>query len=264
MRPIYIEKVSKVIMVSSRSGCILIFTSLLAACETLTSAPPPAPPLAQPPPAPDLALTQQQNLAPAPSFADELLKRAEAHMNAGRLLSPEEDNAYINFRAAQILDPNSAQARAGLNAILINEFNSARDQLARQRLSAAEQRYRQLQRLFPDAELIKILDAEIASARKVLQARVATRKREQPVENSANFKRIDERGLRKHSDAVVQQLQQLASELRETHQSVLIYAPSDALGRWMYQQMREAVPDYRIRGDIRIGAPGIRLLEPLD
>jgi hypothetical protein len=35
----------------------------------------------------------------------------------------------------------------------------------------------------------------------------------------------------------------------------MIIARTDVEGRWIYQKMRDAVPGYRVRGDIKLGNP---------
>jgi hypothetical protein len=57
----------------------------------------------------------------------------------------------------------------------------------------------------------------------------------------------------------------VAHKAKQTDQFVLIIARNDTEGRWVYQQLRNAVPGYLVRGDIRIGSPArVKLVKTLD
>ncbi len=197
-----------------------------------------------------------------PSVTDTLLDSAEALFDEGRLLSPEEDNAYLRFRAIQILDPGNPRAQSGLDAILVNESSVIRDALSRSRLDEATQGYNRLKGLYPDAEVTKALAGEIAKLRESLRP---VRVVESPVRALPEDRiYLDKTALSARSPEIVSQLQDIARGLVDSDESILIYARSDAEGRWIYQQMREGVNGYRIRGDIRIGDPAIRKLAPLE
>ncbi len=59
--------------------------------------------------------------------------------------------------------------------------------------------------------------------------------------------------------AIREELAAIARRAREADSRLLIVARNDAEGRWMYQQMREAVDGYRLRGNIEI-APRPRVV----
>lgn len=60
-------------------------------------------------------------------------------------------------------------------------------------------------------------------------------------------------------------LEQLARRVSQSDESIMIYARNDAEGRWIYKTMKDAVGDYRIRGDIRISRqPALELLSPME
>ncbi|MFC6981009.1 hypothetical protein [Microbulbifer taiwanensis] len=55
-----------------------------------------------------------------------------------------------------------------------------------------------------------------------------------------------------------------AQRIRRGELRVIIVARNDAEGRWIYQQLREAVPGYRVRGDIKLGSPPrLLLIQPV-
>ncbi|WHI48901.1 hypothetical protein [Microbulbifer sp. VAAF005] len=66
--------------------------------------------------------------------------------------------------------------------------------------------------------------------------------------------------LAARSAGLVEQLQRVAGRIRSEQLRVIIVARSDAEGRWVYQQLREAVPGYRVRGDIKVGNPAKLIL----
>jgi hypothetical protein len=43
----------------------------------------------------------------------------------------------------------------------------------------------------------------------------------------------------------------------------LIIARTDNEGRWIYQKMREVDPEFRVRGDIKLGSPPRVVLVPI-
>ena len=76
---------------------------------------------------------------------------------------------------------------------------------------------------------------------------------------------LAEAALTAQSADVVDYLQAIARRARQEDESLLIVARSDAEGRWIYQQMRQAVQGYRLRGDIKLGKrPKVLLLPPID
>jgi hypothetical protein len=71
--------------------------------------------------------------------------------------------------------------------------------------------------------------------------------------------------LSARNENIKNQLKALANRVQESKEFVLIYARNDAEGRWIYQQMRKASEDYRLRGNIkRHKKPRLVLAAPLD
>jgi hypothetical protein len=70
--------------------------------------------------------------------------------------------------------------------------------------------------------------------------------------------------LTRKSPTVIAQLTQLAKKAQSSGNLVMIYARNDAEGRWIYSQMRDALGDYLLRGDIRIASqPRIQFVSVL-
>jgi len=195
---------------------------------------------------------------PAPSIVDTMLQRADAALAQGKIFSPDDNNAYLFYRAARALDATNKRAEAGLNNILLRESADFRSELKAERISAASRRLKQLRNRFAGNPLLVELEKE-------LRAHPVKVSPPQPVlEPGENAVVINAQLLKKRSPKLIASLRDIATGLKQSHQAILIFAHSDADARWVYQVMRDAVPDYRIRGDIRIGPPKIRFLPPLD
>lgn len=218
---------------------------------------------------PSLAKAEPPVKEKSNSLSRRLLNKAEELYDSGHFLSPAEDNAYIRFQALKMLEPSSEEAQAGLDAILIHEASLVKDMLAASKYSAAGRRIRELEQFFPEAATLSKLRVNLAQARerakRKAQALAAASSRKKSASSAARAPDrmyLDVAGLDQQAPALIQQLESLAIKVSKSHQGVLIYARSDAEGRWIYQQMRKATPNYRIRGDIRIGKPAIKLLSP--
>lgn len=201
----------------------------------------------------------------APSMSDKLLAEAEFLFQEGKLLAPDSDNAYIRYRAAQLFDEGNERAQSGLDAILISELGATRDLFASSKYKEAERHLAKLTALFPESSLLKTFISEreaIKRAQAKARAKSTKVARSKKKVRDENRVYLDKGALAKRSPDVVELLSSLAKPLKQTQQGVLIYARNDAEGRWIYKQMRKASPDYRIRGDIRIGEPSVKLLDP--
>jgi hypothetical protein len=72
------------------------------------------------------------------------------------------------------------------------------------------------------------------------------------------------RALAARDPKLSESLQALALKVQRNDNAIVIVSRSDAEGRWIYQEMKKALPGYRLRGDIRIGKiPKIVLQDPL-
>ena len=202
-------------------------------------------------------------VAPAarPTLEQKMNAQAEALFRRGSLLSPAEDNAYLRYRAVQLLFPESRQAKAGLDAILVNEVNAARGLLEQSKLTQVNKKLVTLNEYFPNALLLDSLESELKKTRRVM--RVASQVASKDVVEDASYIYLDQQGVATKDKVVLLALAGIAKQIADTDESVLIYARSDSDARWIYKTMRDAVPGYRIRGDIRIGKPAVRLLPPL-
>ncbi len=222
---------------------VALFSVLLAGCAVEH----PKPVLK---PVPDPQQIRQQSI-------ENLLALAERALRADRLASPAHDNATDRYRAVLKLEPQNPQARTGLQLVVMRYVDLARQALAKSRIEQADYflaRARGVGGVAADNVLLTELHDNIAAAR-VKQKRAADRRR---------FN-LDRQQLSGKTTELVALLTEIAERVEETDGALLIVARSDAEGRWLYQQMRRAVPGYRLRGDIQIGkVPHILLQAPID
>ena len=191
------------------------------------------------------------------------LTKAERAFRKGNFFYPTHDNAFDRFNAVVLLNPDNQQAKAGLQAILLRYTNVTRDALANGRLDSAKNYLHELEEFYPDQPLV-------AELRRQLNAKLKTvyRPKEQIMQAEKNLEfeeiKLSKSELSDKSEAIKNALGSIALRLQSSDESILIFARSDNEGRWIYKQMKEAVSDYRIRGDIRISSiPKIRILPPL-
>ncbi len=206
----------------------------------------------------------QEKPAPVPANTVEddvakLLADAEFALSTDRLTSPIHDNAFDRFQAVLILQPNNPQAQSGLRKILLRYLVLAR-------AAASQEEYGKARALLERARWVDKDDPDIEQFSREIAAASAAQKRNQPGSTVAdNEYPLAKDQLDKQAVGVVDHLQEIARQARESGNSLLIVARSDAEGRWIYQQMKEAVPGFRLRGDIKLGRePKILLLPAID
>lgn len=214
------------------------------------------------------AFAQVDTVAPKPgsSIVDSLLRQAGSALRQSRLTSPEYDNAYDRFQSVLMLDPDNSQARSGLQSILITYAQLVRDDIRATRLSSARKRLKLMNDYYPKNALIIDLNARLRSAETEYWAHRVKQDNSAPVrKEEKNYREysISAKELKNKSADLIDQLSGVAQELVRTDESILIYARSDADGRWVYKQLKKSAGDYRIRGDIRIGKPMLRILPPI-
>lgn len=199
------------------------------------------------------------------SIEQSFLSRAENHTKQYRFLPEDgENNAYDLYHSVLLINPDNKQAKAGLNSILVSESGKVRRLISLQRITEAKKTWKRLDRYFPNEPLVSDLQKAIQGYRPPVQEVVAEIKPQ--VLATADYREIDldHKGLSAKSEDIIKQLQDIAKELVETDESVLIIARNDSEGRWIYKQMRSAVSGYRVRGDIRYGKTAkIRVLPPI-
>ncbi len=188
---------------------------------------------------------------------DRLIQEAEKALVEGRLTTPEDNNALDKLRAAGMVRPDDPRVRAGLQAIedtyekLIDEALQGGD---------LEQAGTLLQRLLRIAPK----HARAADFRQLIAEARAARPDQTSAPDAQGRVWLSPAALRARGEPITAVLQELAQEVQRGNWSIHIYARTDEEGRWIYKTLKEAVPGYRIRGDIRISAtPYVQLMDPL-
>lgn len=212
----------------------------------------------QVPAEPVLSAAEKARLAMEQKF----LAEAETAFRAGYLTEPAHDNAYDRFQSVLMLNPDNSVARAGVQAILLNYTDRIRNALKEGHGGFAASLLHKAELYYPANPLLMDLKKEVA--------RLKAREEEMilSTENISDDARMEfplpPGALSRKSQTVADYLSRIAQRVKETDESIMIYARTDAEGRWIYGQLKDAVPGYRVRGDIRIAqSPKISILPPL-
>ncbi len=186
-----------------------------------------------------------------------LLAQAERALQADRLATPVNDNAIDLFRAVLRVDPDNSQAKSGLQLVVMRYIHLARQALVRSQPDRADYllaRARGVPGVDADNPLLVQLYQDIKSARQEAST--------PQVRSTSGRLVLSGAELDKKSQAIIDRISELARHIRETDESLLIVARNDAEARWLYKKLREAVPGYRVRGNIKIGGSAYIEVEP--
>ncbi|MEO0443616.1 MAG: hypothetical protein AAFZ92_07750 [Pseudomonadota bacterium] len=200
----------------------------------------------------------------------QMLDDADQDVEANRLMTPAHDNAFDRYRAVLLLDNDNQRAQLGLSAIAKRYLAIADAHMGRGQLSAAR-------RMLANAVKANGNTAETAQFEQALQQAIsAARTRAKPLSlpaepvaniddlNTTTFA-LNKADLSQRNQSMVGQLAAIGQRVQGSREYVLIYARSDAEGRWIYQQLRNASTGYRVRGNIkRSKHPRVILEAPLN
>ncbi len=190
-------------------------------------------------------------------IVERLVLEAEQALRQGRLTTPPDNNAYDRLRAAERLSPGNVEVAAAmqvLHAAYLARIDSA---LAQGDAAGAEILLNRAQRISPDSEALMVRQRQLAE----LYATLPPPGAEPDTSDRVWLSPAD---LRDRGASIVKILHEVAAKIRETDAAIHIFARTDEEGRWIYSTLKEAVPGYRIRGDIRVNSrPYIQLMEPL-
>ena len=236
-----------------RAGLVVVSLSLfMVACE---SAPAPE----QPPETPAVPVEPEAEppLVRPTLDAEERYRRMIADwlydglraLQDDRLLTPSASSAHHYFSRVLALEPDNELAREGLQDI-VNRY-----------AQLAETASRQGQ--FENAELFLRRGERVNADHSVLDQGRAVLQTER--ERTYSVHTLDGRSVANRSDVAREQLLAIAKDLAESRDElfVLVTAPNDDQGRWMFTLIRDALDEPRLRGSIEIGSqPSVRLLRP--
>ncbi|MFI2811785.1 MULTISPECIES: N-acetylglucosaminyltransferase [Microbulbifer] len=229
---------------SNHSGFRAVAGAMVLACwltGCVTSTPVPAPravPLPEPakPAGPTPEEIRQRNV-------EFFLARAEAAQRQGFLTRPPGASAFDYYLRVRQLDPDNRRAASGIQTIVIEFVERARDALRRRSFGEVNAYLNRADELAPDNPLVGEVRAQLARERSRASAGL-------PEGESV---KLSPGALSAKSPEMVATLKDLAQRIRRENQRIIIIARQDAEGRWIYQKLREAVPGYRVRGDIKVG-----------
>jgi len=232
--------------ISPRRLPLLALLAALAACQAQPERNillEPLPPVtSEPEPVVSSGLSDQEQQR---RYIADILYDGMRALRADRLMTPAEDSAYRHFSRALALDPQNTVAQDGLQDI-VQRYLQLADTASRQgQFGNAENFLRRAAQVDPDHSGIETAYANLAAERA----------------RTHSVHTFDARELRNRDASLTRQLQELARVVADINAFVLITAPNDEMGRWIYAQLQDGLDGYRIRGDIEIGGqPSVRLV----
>lgn len=208
------------------------------------------------------AVTSENTLAQGSSapqaLIERVLEKADDSYLAKRYTQPRHNNAYDRYQAVLMISPGNKRALMGLQrveeayiALIDGELDSGSLYHAKSFLAILEEYY-------PHSDHLAGLRKRVAAAEPASLP--------SPDVNDLLIKEylLNPGDLRARNAKARKLVIEIATRVATTKEAVLILARNDSEGRWVYQVMNEATPEYRVRGDIQLrNRPAIHLLEPL-
>ena len=230
---------------------VVSLASLLFACQSTPKEETSVAPLIQQQVPVPVELTPQQKVV------ERLLSEADYCLSQNKLLNPITDNAHDRYRSVLLMDPQNERAKLGLQTLSMRFVEQARTAAKRGNLSEAQSLIRYARGI--DNNPV------VQDAAETLRKQVASTPAPKPYQASEGEVVLDAKLLQAKDAQITSQLTGVAKKAKDTDQFVLIIARTDAEGRWVYQQLRNAVPGYLVRGDIKLGSPTrVKLVKSLD
>ena len=201
---------------------------------------------------------------PRQQAIDSLLLDADTYFAQDQLTTPSRTNAYDRYKAVLILDPGNQRANLGIRAIADRYLQMSANLLKQKRFQAATGRLNDAISIGGQSGKTRQLANQIREAKKVYQAPVINVVPEMTTDGLQKTVVLDMGNLKARSAQMVNELTSLGSRVQSTKEYVEIYARNDAEGRWIYQQIRKASPNHRVRGNIlRSKTPRVVFQPPL-
>ena len=190
--------------------------------------------------------------APARDILKELLFAGLTALDNDHLTEPREGSAADYFGQVLDVDPDNAIALDGLQRLVARY------------VALAQQAYQQGAREVAEGYLVR---AEPIARRANSVASINNLRQSWgrgPSERSVSRNEfllepvaLDERG-----ESIVWRLTEIAVKAMRANSRITIVSRNDAEGRWIYQQMREVLAEYRLRGNIVKGVtPKVILID---
>lgn len=176
-----------------------------------------------------------------------LLAEADRAVDELRLTTPADDNALDRYLQVLVLIPDEPRARAGIARIVARYRSLALQAAAGGNGELADHYLDIAGQIAPD-------DAGLADLRRRVDAVAAA-----PVERVA----LDQQAVAGRDPALARRLAALGTRAKQQGLFVVIRAPRDAWGRWIYQQMNDAPPALRLRARSEVAREAALELTPL-
>ncbi len=159
-----------------------------------------------------------------------LLAKAEEAYAEDRLTTPLDDNAYLRYLQVLSIDPDSEKANQGI-ANIVEKY------LAWSIENVYRARYRRARDFLNKARSVDENHANIAAVENMVNSYASGR--------SQTFE-LSRKSTELRDPDTVSALGSIAAEISKRQATIVIEAPSDATGRWIYQQLNEATEE-RVR-----------------
>lgn len=200
---------------------------------------------------------QPTAISPQEKVINVMLGEADYALSQNKLLNPISDNAHDRYRSVLLMDSKNERALLGLQTIALRFVELARTSAVRGDLANA-------QTMIKYARSIDN-NPVVQDAAETMRKQIASMPPAKPYQSGVGEQVLDADLLKTKSPAVVTQLTAIAQKAKQTGDFVLIVAQNDADGRWIYEQLRKAVPGYLVRGDIKMGRPArVKLVSSLE
>lgn len=183
-----------------------------------------------------------------------LLEKAEAAYKAKRLTTPVGDNAVSYYRQVLRLKPENEEAYRGLENIVGRYLHWASSAQQKGDINNAKVYIERASRVLPK-------DPRIADAKRQLRSIPVVKTRTQTKTSNTTKTitktkpgtfQLDVSQVKRQSPQVKNELALIADEIFAQQARVQIEAPSDRMGRWIYQQLNNRHEDFRVRANLKI------------
>ncbi|MEE4280357.1 MAG: hypothetical protein V2I41_00330 [Pseudomonadales bacterium] len=203
-----------------------------AGCQAPSAPTPPPEPVVAPVTPPPPPVIERQLLF-------KLLDDADAAIADNRLTFPAGHNALDYYHDILAIQPDQEDALRGLEQLVEIYVKLAQDALEYNRFATARSMLVRADLIVPNHPSIEPTQAQIRLLEEAQRTALT----------------LDQQTLNNPTRALKDQLIALGSHPAKTPCRFIIYARSDAQGRWIYQQLAAAEVAGRIRAEIKIRTP---------
>ena len=165
-----------------------------------------------------------------------LLDKADKAIERGRFIAPQFDNANGYYRQVLVLDAGNEQALAGLQNLIEILSLKAKQSLEIDRIRDYRVYTSWIEQIVPSSPVLAELKALDPDR-----------------QTSGGSWTIAVSDLKARNSNAKKSIKQAALTAKAYQSRVKIIAPTDADGRWIYQQMRSVADEYLFRSSLIIG-----------